>query len=115
MNWVGWALTGRARSAGALAALAAVLALPPAAGAAGVAPYGQDDYGGFHDVLPPGRGRPTAVRACDRPLLVPARGTERWALHVPRRLARGRYRVSVRALDASGDVARAGAVTVRVR
>jgi acyl-homoserine lactone acylase PvdQ len=60
-------------------------------------------------------GRLTKARACGRPLFLPARGTAHWALHIHRRLPRGRYVIEAQALDASGDVARAAAPALRVR
>lgn len=52
------------------------------------------------------RGRFGKPRSCSRPVEVSAKGTRSWSLRLPR-LARGSYGVTVRAVDAAGNVGRA--------
>jgi hypothetical protein len=61
-------------------------------------------------------GRLGRAMACSSPVSLGARGTTRWSLKLTRRLAKGSYRVDVRAIDAAGHESAAGARrTLRVR
>jgi hypothetical protein len=49
-------------------------------------------------------GRLSRVAPCSTRFGLVAKGTDRWSVRLGRRLAAGRYRVTVRALDGSGNV-----------
>jgi hypothetical protein len=53
------------------------------------------------------------ARSCRKPVWLKAKGTSRWTFSARRRLAKGRYRVYVRAVDAAGLVSRAARSSVR--
>ena len=53
--------------------------------------------------------------SCARPQWIRARGTSAWHYGITRRLARGRYRIHRRAVDAAGNRERARHMTLRIR
>lgn len=62
------------------------------------------------------RGALLPARSCRRPILLLAHGTTRWSLRLALRLAPGRYRLVVRAVDGSGRTEAPGArASLRVR
>ena len=55
------------------------------------------------------------ARSCKKPFFLTAKGTGKWTYRFKGKLAKGRYRVIVRATDAAGNRSRRQAATKRVR
>jgi hypothetical protein len=53
--------------------------------------------------------------SCSKPKWLSASGTSSWSFRLPKRLAKGRYRVAVRAVDSAGNVAQASSRALRIR
>ena len=63
-------------------------------------------------LAPDGKLQPAAV--CEQPLSLVAHGTKRFALKIRAKLPNGSYRLIVQAIDDSGNLQKARAVTVRI-
>jgi hypothetical protein len=53
--------------------------------------------------------------SCARPHYLSARGTTSWSFRLPRRLAKGSYRVATRAIDSAGNVGSSSTRSLRLR
>jgi hypothetical protein len=52
--------------------------------------------------------------SCRKPHFLSANGTSRWSFRLPKHLTKGRYRVTVRAVDSVGNVAQASTRALRI-
>jgi hypothetical protein len=53
--------------------------------------------------------------SCSKPHWLSASGTSSWKFRLPKHLTKGRYGVTVRAVDSAGNVARASSRALRIR